>query len=152
VPIKEDLAAELKDAMLSRDRRRMDVVRQIDTEVARARTEPGFQGEVNDDLYVRVISAFVKKMDKARLEFVAAGERGRAHAEKLAFEVDYLSRWLPQGLGAEATRALVRSAISELGASDPKMAGRVVGHVLKSGAEGLDGALVNRLVKEELGG
>jgi uncharacterized protein YqeY len=46
VPIKEDLAAELKDAMLSRDRRRMDVVRQIDTEVARARTEPGFQGEV----------------------------------------------------------------------------------------------------------
>ena len=152
VLIKEELAAELRDAIRSRDQRRMDVVRQIETEVARARTEPGFHGEVDDDLYVRVISAFVKKMDKARLEFVAAGERGRAHAEKLAFEVEYLSRWLPRGLSEEATRALVRAAIAELGASDPKMAGRVVGRVMKSGTEGLDGTVVNRLVREELAG
>ena len=130
----------------------MDVIRQVETEVARARTEPGFHGEVDDTLYRRVIAAYTKKMDKARLEFEAAGERGRAQAEKLAFEIDYLKRWQAQTLDEEATRALVRSAIAELGAGDAKAVGRVIGQVMKAGAGTLDGALVNRLVREELGG
>jgi hypothetical protein len=32
------------------------------------------------------------------------------------------------------------------------MAGRVIGHVMKNSGKSLDGALVNRLVHEELGG
>lgn len=152
MPIHEELSAELRDAMRSRDRRRLDVIRQVETELARARTEPGFSGEVDDALYQRVIASYVKKMDKARLEFAAAGERGRAQADKLAYEIEYLQRWLPRTLDEEATRALVRTAIAETGATDPKMAGRVVGHVMKAGAGSLDGALVNRLVREELGG
>ena len=150
--IHEELAAELRDAMRTRDRRRMDVIRQVETELARARTEPGFHGEVDDALYRRVIAAYTKKMDKARLEFEAAGERGRAQAEKLAFEIDYRKRWQAQTLDEEATRALVRSAIAELGAADAKAVGRVIGQVMKAGAGTLDGALVNRLVREELGG
>ena len=41
-------------------------------------------------------------------------------------------------------------AIAELGVEDPKMMGRVMGYIMKSGRE-LDGGLVNRLVREELG-
>jgi uncharacterized protein YqeY len=150
--IHDELAAELRDAMRSRDRRRMDVIRQVETELARARTEPGFHGEVDDALYRRVIASYVKKMDKARLEFEAAGERGRLQAEKLGFEIDYLKRWQAQALDEAATRALVRAAIAELGASDPRMSGRVTGQVMKAGAGSLDGSLVSRLVREELGG
>jgi uncharacterized protein len=150
--IHDELTAELRDAMRTRDRRRMDVIRQVETELARARTEPGFHGEVDDALYRRVIASYVKKMDKARQEFEAAGERGRPQAEKLAFEIAYLKRWQAQVLDEEATRALVRTAIAELGAADPKMSGRVIGQVMKAGAGALDGALVNRLVREELGG
>lgn len=152
MPIHEELTAELREAMRSHDRRRMDVIRQVETELARARTEPGFSGEVDDALYQRVIAAYVKKMDKARREFEAAGERGRAQAEKLAFEIEYLQRWLPRTLDEEATRALVRAAIAEMGADNPGMAGRVIGHVMKARAGELDGALVNRLVQEELDG
>jgi uncharacterized protein YqeY len=150
--IHQELAAELREAIRSRDRRRLDVIRQVETEVARARTEPGFHGEVDDALYRRVIASYTKKMEKARLEFEAAGERGRPQAEKLAFEIEYLARWQPRTLDEEATRALVRAAIAEMGVIDPKMAGRVVGQVMKAGAGQLDGALVNRLVGEELNG
>jgi len=129
----------------------MDVIRQVETEVARARTEPGFRGEVDDALYQRVISAYCKKMEKARLEFEAAGERGRPQAEKLAWEIEYLGRWQPRTLDEAATRELVRAVIAELGAADPKMAGRVIGQVMKAAAGPIDGALVNRLVREELG-
>lgn len=151
--IEEELAAELRQAMKSGDRRRRDVIRQIQTEVATARTQPGFTGEVDDDLYRRVIASYVKKMEKSRKEYEAVGERGAEMAEKLAFEVEYLSRWLPKKLGEEETRRLVREAISELGvAGDEKAAGRVTGHLMKSRGKDLDGALVNRLVREELAG
>lgn len=148
--IADEFTAELRDAMKARDRPRADVIRGVQAEVARVRTAPGFTGDVDDALYLDVIGQYVKRMDKARREFLAAGDRGQAQAEKLAWEIEYLGRWLPESLDEDETREVVRAAIAELGADDPKMAGRVVGHVMKSGRDGLDGALVNRLVREEL--
>ena len=43
--IKDELAAELRDAMKSGDRRRREVVREIETLVSRKRAEPGFAGQ-----------------------------------------------------------------------------------------------------------
>lgn len=150
--IQEELSAELKAAMRDKDKPRLAVIRQVETEVSRVRSEPGFDGEVDDGLYEKVIGSYVKKMEKAREEYVALGERGEEQASKLAFEVEYLSRWLPQSMGEEETRAIVQAAIAELEASDPSMTGRVMGQIMKAGHAGLDGGLVNRLVREELSG
>jgi uncharacterized protein YqeY len=137
--------------MRSQDAPRRDVIRQIETEVAVARSDPDFDGEVDDDLYRQVIGSYVKKMDKARQEYLDVGERGAKLAAKLGYEVDYLSRWLPQKLDEAATRELVRAAMAELGvAGDEKAAGRVTGHIMKTHAKEVDGGLVNRLVREEL--
>jgi len=151
VSIKAELAAELREAMLARDARRRDVVRQIETEVSRRITAPGFGGKADDALYTQVIASYVKKMSKARDEYAGLGERGAAMAEKLGFEVRYLSRWLPKTLSESETSLLVRAAIAELGVDDPKSAGRVIGHLMQSHRDELDGALVGRLVREELG-
>jgi uncharacterized protein len=150
--IQSELRQELKDAMLKRDQPRMDVIRQVETELAVARTAPGFKGEVDDALYLQVIAAYVKKMDKAQKEYEGYGEKGKKMAEQLAFETRYLSRWLPQKLGAAETLALVQHAKAELGLTDPKQAGKLVGHLMKSYKNELDAALVNRLAKEALGG
>ncbi len=148
--IRDELRNELKEAMRARDQRRLDVIRQVESELSIARSAPGFKGEIDDALYRQVIAAYVKKMEKARQEYVELGGRGQEMAEKLAFEVEYLSRWLPRKLDEEQTRALVRQTIAELGASDLKQAGKVMGHLMKSRKDDLDGALVNRLVREEL--
>lgn len=149
--IAEQLSTELKDAMKAQDAPRRDVIRQIQTEVATARSQPDFSGEVDDAFYQRVIGSYVKKMDKSREEYAGLGDRGQAMADKLAFEVDYLSQWLPQKLDEETTRQLVQEAIIELAASgDEKAAGRVTGHLMKARGKDLDGGLVNRLVREEL--
>ncbi len=149
--IKDELHTQLQEAMRAKDRRRMDALRSVETEVSRARSEPGFSGEVDDDLYLKVIGSYVKKMEKAKAEYEQLGDKGAAQAEKLAFEVEYLSQWLPATLSEEETREIVRAAIAELGADDPGMAGRVIGSVMKSGRPGLDGGMVNRVVREELG-
>lgn len=151
--IKEQLAAELKDAMLTKDARRRDVIRQVETEISMTRSQPDFVGELDDALYQKVISSYVKKMDKSRSEYAELGERGAAMAEKLAFEVEYLGRWLPQKLDEAATRKLVADMIEELSvAGDEKAAGQVTGRLMKNHGKDLDGGLVNRLVREELAG
>jgi uncharacterized protein YqeY len=148
--VQEELRAELKDAMRQRDQGRLDAIRQVESELSVVKSAPGFKGEVDDALYQQVIATYVKRMDKARKEYEELGERGEEMAQKLAFEVDYLSRWLPKKLSEEDTRVLVRSAIAELGVSDPKQVGKLVGHLMKSRGGELDGALVNRLAREEL--
>lgn len=148
--IKEQLAAELKDAMKSGDKRRRDVIRQVETEVRLVTSQAGV-GEATDEVYEVVIAAYVKKMAKARDEYREMGERGEEMADKLDFEVDYLSRWLPSKLGAADTRRLVLQTIEDMKVEgDPKAVGRVVGALMKT-RQDLDGALVNRIAREELG-
>jgi uncharacterized protein YqeY len=153
--IRAELRGELTDAMKSGDSLRRDVIRQIETEISRAKADPGFSGAVDDQLYRQVIGGYVKRMSKARGEFVDAGERGAGHVARLTAEIDYLSRWLPRSAGEEETLVLVRRAIDEVTAAEPatppaKLTGRVIGTVMRSG-EGLDGSLVQELVRRELG-
>jgi hypothetical protein len=147
--IQEQLVADQKAAMKGGDRATLNVIRQVQAEVSVAKSAPGFSGEVDDDLYRSTIASYVKRMSKARTEYEALGERGRDQAEKLAFEVDYLAKYLPQKLDEDATRALVAKTIADLEVDGPKMVGRVIGAVMQSG-EDVDGAMVARLVNEAL--
>ena len=149
--IKDELRVELTDALRSGDRNRKDVIRAIETEVSRAKAEPSFEGDINDDLYRTVIASYVKKMTKALHEYSEMGDRGEEMAGKLQFEIDYLTRWLPTQLDEAATRDLVYEAITELSIDDPKQAGKVVGHIMKDHRDEVDGGLVNKLVREALG-
>ena len=149
--IQDELRAELKDALKTSDRNRKDVIRAIETEVSRAKAEPSFEGDIDDDLYRTVIGSYVKKMTKARHEYDELGDRGEEMSVKLGFEIEYLSRWLPKQLDEAATKDLVFQAITELSAADPKQAGKVVGHIMKDHKDEVDGGLVNRLVREALG-
>lgn len=147
--IKDELDAELKDGMRARDRNRVDVIRQVTSEIQRAVTAPGFEGEADDELYRTTIVAYAKKMAKALADYESYGERGAGAAAKLRFEVEFLGRWLPQAPSADEAAAIVDAVMQELGATDIKAMGQVMGHIMKH-HPGLDGAVVNKLVRERL--
>lgn len=147
--IEEELNAELKEGMRARDRNRTDVIRQIRSEIQRAVTAPGFEGEADDELYRKTITAYAKKMAKALTDYESYGERGAEAAAKLRFEVEFLARWLPQGPSEEETATIVSAVVQELGVTDVKAMGQVMGHIMKH-HPGLDGAVVNKLVRERL--
>jgi hypothetical protein len=150
VSIKDELTAELRDAMRAGDATRRDAIRQVMTEVSVKAAEPGFTGEPDDDTYLSVLTSYVKKLEKSAEEYRSLGERGATMAEKLGGEITYLSRWLPARLGEEETRALVAQALEDLGADDAKAAGQVIGHIMKTHRDLVDGRLVGRLVNEAL--
>ncbi|MXY74670.1 MAG: hypothetical protein F4Y83_07105 [Acidimicrobiia bacterium] len=150
--IKSELRSELVDAMKSGDRRRRDAIRSVEAEVQTRRTAPGFSGTGEDDaFYQQVIGGYVKKMRKASSEYADLGERGKEMSEKLAFEAEYLSRWLPARLDEEQSRKLVAETVALLGVEgQPQAQGRVMGHIMAAHRQQVDGGLISRLVSEEL--
>lgn len=152
--IEQTLRAKLTEAIKAKDRRTADVIRMIDTKVMERRTAKGFSGKVDDALYLEIIAAYRKSMAKAMSEYEAMGERGKAQVEELRFEVDFCAGFLPRQLEESEVREAVRQAISALGATgaktDAKMAGRVMGEVMKQHKGLVEAPMVKRIVDEEL--
>lgn len=148
--IEQTLRKKLTESLKAKDRRTADVIRMIDTKVMERRTAKGFSGAVDDALYLDVISAYRKSLAKALDEYEALGDRGKDQAEQLRFEIDFCAQFLPEPLSEDEVRAAVRQVIADQGVTDPKMAGRVVGAVMKQHKDRADAALVKRIVGEEL--
>ncbi|HDH02920.1 MAG TPA: hypothetical protein ENH15_01580, partial [Actinobacteria bacterium] len=119
--IQEDMDRHLREAIKGRDRVRLDAIRLIKTEAAVAASEPDFTGDPHSDEFLEtVISAFVKRMSKAKTEYESYGERGAEMAAKLGSEVDYLSTFLPKKADAADTELVVQEAISDLGVTEDR--------------------------------
>ena len=143
----DDLSSALKDAMKAKDKPKLDAIRQIQTEIAKKKAEKG--EEVNDDLVLGVISSYVKKMIKAVEEYQSLGDRGQEMAEKIQFEIDFLSTYLPEQLSDEEVEKIVDEVLSELGDVDISQMGRVIGAVMAKD-NGIDGSVVSKIVQTKL--
>src|SRR5258708_18952812 len=140
----------LKDAMRAKDARTVDCIRMIKTKHMERRTAAGFKGELDDNLWLEVITAYQKQLRKSREEYVAVGERGADALPQLDFEIGFCARFLPKAASADEERGTVRETLARLGASDPKQAGRAVGEIMKANKGTFEPSAVKRIVDEEL--
>ena len=145
--ISDDLSAALKEAMKAKDKPKLDAIRQIQTEVAKKKAEKG--EEATDDLVLGVISSYVKKMTKAVEEYQSLGDRGLEMAEKIQFEIDFLSGWLPEQLSEEEVVTIIDEVLAQMGDVDMSQMGKIIGAVMAK-ADGLDGSVVSKLVREKI--
>ena len=127
----DDLSTALKEAMKAKDKPKLDAIRQIQTEIAKKKSEKG--EEVNDELVLGVISSYVKKMAKAVDEYKSLGEKGEEMAKKIQFEIDFLTTYLPEQLSEEEVEKIVDDVLAELGDVDMSQMGRVIGAVMAKG-------------------
>ena len=143
----DDLSSALKEAMKAKDKPKLDAIRQIQTEIAKKKSEKG--EEVNDELVLGVISSYVKKMAKAVDEYKSLGEKGEEMANKIQFEIDFLTTYLPEQLNEEEVEKIVDDVLAELGDVDMSQMGRVIGAVMAK-SDGIDGSIVSKIVKGKL--
>ncbi|MFN0250345.1 MAG: GatB/YqeY domain-containing protein [Kofleriaceae bacterium] len=144
------LREQLTTAMRAKDQKTLNVVRMINTKVMERRTAKDFKGEVDDALILDVISSYKKSMEKARAEFLAAGEKGKDQAAELEFEIAWCATWLPQQLSESELRDAVAKAVAALPAKDPKMSGRVIGAIKKEFGDRADAQLAKKIADELL--
>lgn len=150
--LEEDLRARLTSAIKAKDLKTANVVRMLNTKIMERRTAADFKGTVDDAMIRDVIAAYKKSLDKARAEFVAVGEKGQGHVADLDFEIAFCQAFLPRQMDREQATTAVRAAIAETGATDLKMAGRVVGAVMKKHKGEVDAGLAKEIAEQLLKG
>lgn len=139
----------MKAALLGGNRFEADVLRNLkaailNEEVARNKREEG----LSDPEIEQVIAREVKKRRESIALYAQNGRQDLADDE--AREVAVLETYLPEQLSDDEIRTLVDEVIAELDVAGPQAMGQVIGAVKTRAGSAADGALVARIVKEQL--
>lgn len=146
--LEQKLQSDLTNAIKSRDTIRMNTIKGIKTAIMETKTAKNGKKDLEDSDIVKII----QKLAKTRKE---TGElyksNNRQDLADIEFgELNVLETYLPKMLSEDEIRAIVDKTISELGVTDMKGMGRVMGTINKSYAGQVDGSMVSRIVKERL--
>lgn len=144
----DTISADIKAAMLAKDRVRLEALRGIKKEFLEAKTAKGADGTLTDEAATRILV----KMAKQRRESAAIyTEQNRPDlAEGELAEVAVIEEYLPKQLSDEELTAELKRIIAEVGATSPAMMGKVMGVATKSLAGRADGRAISAKVKELL--
>lgn len=152
--LKERIAADMTTAMKAKSAERLGVLRMIKSKLQEAevalRASKGLAYQLEDPEAIGVIAAYAKQR-RDSIEAYTTAKRPDLVAKEEA-ELTIIQEYLPTQLSEEQIRGLVQEAIAASGAKSAKEMGAVM-KVLMPKVKGVaDGAVVNRIVRELLGG
>jgi hypothetical protein len=147
--LKEQLRADLTDAMRSRDPVRLRTLRMALTSITNEEVSGDSVHELSDEQIVKVLTREAKKRREAADAFAAAGRAEQAEAERAEGEV--LSAYLPAQLPDDELTALVTAAIAATGAVGMPAMGKVMKVVTPQVAGRAEGGRVAAEVRRQLG-
>lgn len=144
----DKVSADIKTAMLAREKVRLEALRGIKKEFLEAKTAPGAGGELSDETAMKILVKMAKqRRESARIYH----ENNRPElAETELAEAAVIEEYLPKALSPEELEAEVRAIIAAVGAQGPKDMGRVMGVATKQLAGRADGKAVSTLVRNIL--
>ena len=146
--LEQQIMADMKDAMKSKNESALRSLRAIKAEIIKAKTEPGASGEIDEATEQK----FLQKMMKQRKDSLAIFEQqGREDlAIKEREEMAVIEKFLPKQLSETAIKDAVAAIIKEVGASSAADMGKVMGVASKKLAGLADGKTISAIVKELL--
>jgi len=146
MPLKEQLAGDLKDALRSGDQRRRDTLRLLLSAVHNAKIAAG--SELDD----AGVQAVVQKEARQRRESIEEFRKGGRQdlVDKEEAELAVLSGYLPEQLDRSQIEQAARKVIDDVGARGPGDLGRVMPKLMEELRGRADGREVNAVVRELL--
>jgi len=146
--LEQNIMAEMKDAMKSKNEGVLRGLRAIKAEIIKAKTEPGAGGEIDEATEQK----FLQKMMKQRKDSLEIFEKqGREDlAVKEREEMAVIEKFLPKQLTEAEIKEAVARLIIEIGATSAADLGKVMGAASKQLAGKADGKTISTIVKELL--
>jgi uncharacterized protein YqeY len=146
--LEQNIMAEMKDAMKSKNEGVLRGLRAIKAEIIKAKTEPGAGGEIDEATEQK----FLQKMMKQRKDSLEIFEKqGREDlAVKEREEMAVIEKFLPKQLTEAEIKEAVARLITEIGATSAADLGKVMGAASKQLAGKADGKTISTIVKELL--
>jgi uncharacterized protein YqeY len=146
--LKQRLRADMTEALKARDELTLATLRMALTAVQTEEVAGRQARELSDDEVVAVLTREAKKRREAAEAFAAAGRDELAERERSEGEV--LARYLPAPLSEQELTELVRAAIAEAGATEPRQMGQVMRLLQPRTAGRADGRRVSEEVRRQL--
>lgn len=144
----ETINEAIKQAMIARDKVRLEALKGIKKEFLEARTAKGSQGILTDETAV----AILVKMAKQRKESAQIYKENKREdlAQGELTELAVIEEYLPKALSEEELTAELKKIIAQTGATSAKDMGKVMGVATKTLAGRADGRAISGKVKELL--
>ena len=146
--LEQKLQEDMKLAMKSRDVSRLSTIRLLRSSVSYARIDKG--EELTDDEVLEVLSREAKRCREA-IEAAEAGGRSDV-ADKERAELEIINGYLPAQLDEAEIESIAREIVAQVGASQPKDMGKVMGPLMQRIRGRADGKLAGQVVERLLRG
>lgn len=143
---KATLQADLSAAMRAGDTQRRDVLRMMLAAVQQAEVDSRTQ--LDEAAVEDVLRKQVKQRQESIADYEKAGRQEEVAREQA--EIAIIEPYLPQMMSRDEIALLAEQVIVELGVSDPKSMGQVMGKLMPLLKGQADGRVVNEVVRELL--
>ncbi len=146
----ETIADQMKVAMKSGEKLRLETLRTIRAGLLEKQVEKRPSGGMNPDDELAVLNSALKKRKEAILIYREHGRNELADQEEL--EAKIIQEFLPKQLSPDEVRDVVLNAIRASGASSAKDFGKVMPLAMKELKGKADGKIIQETVKTMLEG
>lgn len=146
--LEQNIMAEMKEAMKSKNEPVLRALRAIKAEIIKAKTEPGAGGELNEAVELKFLQKMMKQRKDSLDIFIQQGREDLAEKERE--EMAVIEKFLPQQMTEDEIRSAVKAIITETGASGTGDLGKVMGVASKQLSGKADGKTISNIVKELL--
>lgn len=144
----DTVSADIKAAMLARDKVRLEALRGVKKEFLEAKTAKGGDGELADDAAMKILVKMVKQRKESAAIYVEQNRQELAE-EELA-QAAVIESYLPKQMSEEELTAALKAIIEKVGATSAKDMGKVMGTATKELAGKADGKAISAKVRELL--
>jgi uncharacterized protein YqeY len=146
MPLKDQLAEDLKDAMRQGDDNRKTALRLLITAIKNA--EVAAMKQLDDAEVITVIGKQAKQRRESIEEFGKANRQDLVDKEKA--ELAILQAYMPPEMSRDEVVAEARKVVAEVGATFPSDKGKVMAALMPRLAGRVDGRVVNEVVTQIL--
>ena len=144
----DQVSNDIKSAMLAKDKVRLEALRGIKKEFLEAKTTKGADGELTDDMAMKILAKMVKQRKESAQIYTEQNRPDLAEPE-LA-EAAVIETYLPKQMTEEELTEALKAIIAQVGATTPQEMGKVMGVATKQLAGRADGRAISAKVKELL--
>ena len=148
--LKERIDQDLKEAMKSGDKNRLNTIRSIRAALLEKEVSirVGGKAELSDEQELEVVMNLAKKRKDSIQQYQDAGRKDLMEIEQA--ELAVITTYLPAQMPDEEIEAAVRDIIAQVGATSMKDMGKVMGAAMKKLKGKADGGKVQEMVKSAL--
>jgi uncharacterized protein YqeY len=146
--LKTTIDNDIKNAMLAREKEKLEALRAIKSMILLAETDKANAQGVTADVENKLLMKAAKQRKESAEIFQKEGRTDLAQKE--LFQLEVISAYLPKQLSEDEVKAELTNIIAQVGAKGPQDMGKVMGTATKALAGKADGKLISELVKKLL--